>query len=110
EKQGYDALTAKQRAMCDVDLAEQDFFIYPADFFKIRDVTATIPIPGLLVPGATTATLSLSGHNIYRWVNEDFPVFEPEQGANSGFNTTVRALLEHVPPPATFTAALRLTF
>jgi hypothetical protein len=37
-------------------------------------------------------------------------VFEPEQGANAGFNTTVRSLLEHVPPPATFTAALRLTF
>jgi hypothetical protein len=107
---GYEALTAKQRAMCDVSLTDQDFFIYPADFFKIRDVTATIPIPGRFVPGATTATLSLSGHNIYRWVNEDFPVFEPEQGANAGFNTTVRSLLEHVPPPATFTAALRLTF
>jgi TonB-linked SusC/RagA family outer membrane protein len=110
ENQGYDALTAKQRAMCDVSLAQADFFVYPADFFKVRDVTATIPIPGRFVPGATGATLSLSGHNIYRWVNEDFPVFEPEQGANAGFNTTVRSLLEHVPPPATFTAALRLTF
>ncbi|MGH7507267.1 MAG: hypothetical protein ACRELX_16545, partial [Longimicrobiales bacterium] len=60
--------------------------------------------------GASGATLSLSGHNVFRWVNEDFPVFEPEQGANDGFNTTVRSLLEHVPPPATFTAALRLTF
>ena len=111
ETQGNDALTAKQRAQC-IDIANvlPDFFVYPADFFKIREVTATIPIPQRLVPGATRATLSLSGHNLFRWVNEDFPVFEPEQAANAGFNTTVRSLLEHVPPPATFTAALRLTF
>jgi hypothetical protein len=43
-------------------------------------------------------------------VNKDFPVFDPETGNNDGFNSRVRSILEHVPPPAVYTAALRLTF
>ena len=56
------------------------------------------------------ATLTVSGRNLWKWVNEDFPVFEPEMGGNEGFNDAVRSILEHVPPPATITASLRLVF
>ncbi len=110
ETQGYDQLTAKQRSMCDVKWVRNDFYIYPADFFKIREISLNVPIPERYIPSASRATVILSGHNVYRWVNKDFPVFEPEMGANDGFNTTVRSLLEQIPPPATFTAAVRLTF
>ncbi len=64
ETQGYDQMTAKQRAMCDVQFVRNDFYIYPADFFKIRELTLTAPIPTRFVPGASRAVLTLSGHNI----------------------------------------------
>ena len=59
---------------------------------------------------ATSAFVTFSGHNIYKRVNKDFPVFDPETGNNEGFDSPVRSILEQVPPPATYTASLRLTF
>ena len=35
-------------------------------------------------------------------------VFDPETGSNGGFNNRVRSILEHVPPPATYTASTKL--
>ncbi len=110
ETQGVQAMTATQRAQCIVQNAQADFFVYPADFFKVRELTLSVPVPASLLPGTSRATLTLSGRNIWKWVNEDFPVFEPEMGENGGFNNPVRSLLEHVPPPAVYTAALRVTF
>jgi TonB-dependent starch-binding outer membrane protein SusC len=110
EEQGIDAMTALQRAQCLVQFAQADFFIYPAEFFKIRELTLQVPLPQRLMPGSTRSTLTLSGRNIFKWVNKDFPVFEPEMGNNDGFDTQVRALLEHIPSPAMYTLALRVTF
>lgn len=110
ETQGIEAMTAKQRAMCIVQNAQADFFVYPADFFKLRELTVQAPLPDGWIPSASRTTITLSGRNIWKWVNHDFPVFEPEMGNNSGFNTQVRSILEHVPPPATFTASIRVVF
>ncbi len=90
---------------------KSDYFIYPADFFKVRELTLSVPVPNrLLAGGATAARLTLSGHNVWKWVNKDFPVFDPETGNNGGFDSRVRSILEHVPPPSFYTAALRVTF
>jgi TonB-linked SusC/RagA family outer membrane protein len=105
-----DQATALDRARCTVALTRADYFIYPADFFKLRDVSASIALPAGLVPGSTSARFTLSGHNIFKWVNSDFPVFDPETGNNGGFDSRVRSILEHVPPPATYTASLRVSF
>jgi len=110
ETQGRDATTAKQRAMCDVKLARADYWVYPTEFFKIREVTFQAPLPQAWVPGSSRATLTLSGHNVFKWVNADFLTFEPEMGNNDGFDAPVRAMLEHVPAPATYTASLRIVF
>jgi len=110
EEQGAGAMTALQRAQCVVQNAESDYFVYPADFFKLRELTLQAPIPEGWVPSANRATLTLSGRNLWKWVNSDFPVFEPEMGGNTGFNTQVRSILEHVPPPSTFTVSLRVVF
>src|SRR5690606_30868900 len=103
-------IPALDRVRCDASATRADYFVYPADFFKIREVTLTFPLPANLIPRTSGATFTLSGRNIWKWVNEDFPVFEPEMGNNAGFNTSVRSLLEHVPPPATYTASLRVNF
>jgi len=110
EEEGIAGMTAKQRAQCLVSFARSDYFVYPAEFFKIRELTLQVPLPQRLMPGSTRSTLTLAGRNIWKWVNKDFPVFEPEMGNNNGFDTQVRALLEHIPAPAIYTLALRVTF
>jgi len=102
--------SARDVARCTVALTKADYFIYPADFFKIREVSLSAPIPAKYLRGASSARLVLAGHNVWKWVNKDFPVFDPETGNNGGFDTPVRSILEHVPPPATYTASLRVTF
>ena len=93
----------------------------------VRSPSRTIPLSGRLLQaarsfaerpgsraihrgGATTARLTFAGHNVWKWVNKDFPVFDPETGNNGGFLNRARSILEHVPPPATYTASLRVTF
>ena len=97
-------------ARCTASIAREGFFVYPADFFKLRDFSFSMPVPAKYLRGASSARLTLGGHNIWKWVNEDFPVFDPETGNNGGFNSRVRSILEHVPPPATYSASLRVTF
>jgi TonB-linked SusC/RagA family outer membrane protein len=95
---------------CTPSLTRSDYWIYPANYFKLRDVSVTIPVPARFVTGASSMSITLSGHNIYKWVNKDFPTFDPETGNNGGFDSKVRSILEHVPPPALYMATLRLTF
>jgi TonB-dependent starch-binding outer membrane protein SusC len=102
--------TALKTARCTVSLTRPDYFIYPADFFKLREVSLSVPIPERLLRGTSSARLTLAGQNLWKWLNDDFPVFDPETGNNGGFDSPVRSILEHVPPPATYTASMRVTF
>jgi len=103
--------TAMDRARCTVSLTRADYFIYPADYFKLREVSVSIPVPARYIPGSTGARFTISGQNFWKWVNKDFPVFDPETGNNDGYTVSrVRSILEHVPPPAIYTASLRITF
>jgi TonB-dependent starch-binding outer membrane protein SusC len=102
--------TSLQTARCTVSLAKDSYFIYPASFFKLRDLSISTPVPQRFIRRASSAQFTIAGHNIWKWVNKDFPVFDPETGNNGGFDSRVRSILEHVPPPATYTAALRVTF
>ncbi|MBV6522505.1 MAG: Vitamin B12 transporter BtuB [Gemmatimonadaceae bacterium] len=101
---------ALQKARCTVSLTRADYFVYPADFFKLRDVSLMVPIPRSWLHGLSSANLTLAARNAVKWVNKDFPVFDPETGNNGGFDASVRSILEHVPPPANFVAALRVVF
>ncbi|HEY9227144.1 MAG TPA: hypothetical protein VIP11_10885, partial [Gemmatimonadaceae bacterium] len=102
--------TALQTARCTVALAKDSYFIYPASFFKVRNISLSMPVPQRFIRRASSAQLTFAGSNIWKWVNKDFPVFDPETGNNGGFDSRVRSILEHVPPPAMYTAALRVTF
>jgi TonB-dependent starch-binding outer membrane protein SusC len=102
--------TALDRARCTVSSTRADYFIYPADFFKLRELSLSVAIPQRFVRGASSARLTLAGYNLWKWVNKDFPVFDPETGNNGGFDSRVRSILEHVPPPAVYTASMRMTF
>jgi len=101
---------AIDRARCTVATTRSDYWVYPADFFKVREVSLNVPIPQRFLRGARTASLTLSGHNVWKWVHEDFKTFDPETGNNGGFDSRVRSILEHVPPPAVYSLILRVGF
>lgn len=112
ETQGYAALTAEERARCDVAHYQSDFSIQPADFFKIRELSFQAPLPDSWaeVAQASRASVTFSARNFFRWVDPRMRTLDPEVGGNVGYDTRVRRMLEHVPPPAFYTFSLQLVF
>ena len=105
---GNQPLTPRERLTCIPANARQDMFIFPADFFKIRDITVTVPL-GRIIPKTASSTLVLSAQNIFR-TNFGMPLFDPEMSGNDGFNTAVRYISEHIPAPAMFLTSIRMSF
>lgn len=112
ETQGYEALTAEERTRCNVSLYQSDFAVQPSDFFKIREVSVQAPLPESWASrmGASRASFTLSGRNFFRWVSPLMRTLDPEVGGNVGYNTRVRSMLEHVPPPAYYTVSFQVVF
>jgi TonB-dependent SusC/RagA subfamily outer membrane receptor len=101
-------VTVRERLTCVAANVRSDMFIFKADFFKVRDITVTVPL-GRLVPGTTSSSLVVSGQNLFRR-NYGMPLFDPEMSGNDGFNATVRYISEHIPAPAVFLTSLRMSF
>ncbi len=104
-----DEAPAWMRYECDSRFYRRGTMIHPADFFKMRDVTLRVPLNDL-IPGTTSSTLTVSAQNFYRWRNKDFPIFDPEMVSNTGYGSAVPSITEHIPPPASFVASLRMVF
>lgn len=53
-------------------------FAFPADFWRLREVTLTYRVPDVWLgfAGVQSATLSLAGRNLLRWT--DYPGLDPE--------------------------------
>ncbi len=103
-------LTALQRARCYRETFRSGLWIYPADFFKLRELTLLAPLDAL-VPGGANATLTLSLRNAYRWTNADFWAFDPEMiSSRSTTNALTSGITEHAPAPARFAASVRVAF
>ena len=68
-------LTVKETLMCVPANARQDMFIFKADFFKVRDITLTVPL-GRVIPRSTSSSLVFSAQNIFR-KNYGMPMFDP---------------------------------
>jgi len=102
------ALTVRETLMWIPANARQDMFIFKADFFKVRDITLTVPL-GHAIPRSTSSSIVFSAQNIFR-KNYGMPMFDPEMSGNDGFNPTVRYISEHIPAPAVFLTSLRVSF
>ncbi|HET9985373.1 MAG TPA: SusC/RagA family TonB-linked outer membrane protein [Longimicrobiales bacterium] len=111
-----DDVTALWRAKCSLTRAGADkaFWTEPADFFKVRNVSLSYNLPARLVPGASAASIMVSGRNLFRWTNytgADPEVLEVEDASNSGGTTILgRRDYYNFPPYRTFMASLRVTF
>ena len=104
-----DQLTAWERMECIVENHDNDNFIFKQDFWKLRDITARIPLDWAF-PQLQSAWLTITAQNWARWINNDLRMFDPEMVGRSSVNNQNRSISEHVPPPAIFTASLRVTF
>jgi TonB-dependent starch-binding outer membrane protein SusC len=101
-------ITVRETLTCIPANVRSDMFIFPADFFKIRDITLTVPL-GRFIPRTQSASVVMSAQNIFRR-NYGMPLFDPEMSGNGGFNESVRYISEHIPGPAVFLTSLRLSF
>ncbi|MCU0647746.1 MAG: TonB-dependent receptor [Gemmatimonadaceae bacterium] len=101
-------LSPRERLTCIPANARQDMFIFPADFFKLRDVTVTVPL-GKFIPGTTSSSFVFSAQNFFRR-NYGMPLFDPEMSGNDGFNAAVRYISEMIPAPAMYLTSLRIAF
>ncbi len=102
-------LTARERKECIAANTNSDTFWFPQDFWKLRDLTLTVPV-GWALRRATSATLIFTVQNYFRWINSQLRLFDPEMVGRDALDSQNRDISEHVPPPAVITVALRATF
>lgn len=107
EQGRYDDLTAWERSACIAANVRSDWFIVPADFFKLREIGVRVPVD-FAVPGASSAVLTVAGRDLFGWRAMD--VLDPEMQSGEGMFSFTRSLTEHIPPPASFVASLQVTF
>ena len=102
-------LTARERKECVPVNTNVDTFWFPQDFWKLRDVTLTIPV-GWAIRRVSSATLSITAQNYLKWINPDLRMFDPEMVGRDALDSQNRDIAEHIPPPAVITVNLRVTF
>ncbi|HEV8380021.1 MAG TPA: TonB-dependent receptor [Gemmatimonadales bacterium] len=102
-------LTARERKECVPTNTNADTFWFPQDFWKLRDVTLTIPV-GWAIRRATSATLIITAQNYLKWVNHQLRLFDPEMVGRDALDSQNRDIAEHVPPPAVISVNLRVAF
>lgn len=101
-------VTAADRNRCIQEYAVSQTPMNRGDFFKVRNVSLRIPLS--FWTSVDNPTLTLSGRNVWKWLNSDWWVLDPEIGCNTGHDCLVYSPQEHLPPPATYSISLRLGF
>jgi TonB-dependent starch-binding outer membrane protein SusC len=101
-------MTAFERAWC-VQSNVSGTDIYPADFFKLREATVRVPL-SLVANNLRNATFTLSARNWFTWKNKDFKIMDPESTNDISVLANVRSITEAIPPAASITSSIRITF
>ncbi|HMN10441.1 MAG TPA: TonB-dependent receptor [Gemmatimonadaceae bacterium] len=109
ERQPYTNQPAIWRARCAGALPDRESWIRPADYFKLRTLTAAYLLPSGAVPGASAASLTLQVQNPWKW--QRHPGLDPEL-TRGGTYAVFPARYEYyqLPPARLITLAARLTF
>ena len=79
---------------------------FPTDFIKLREVAISAPVD-FLIPGISSATLTVAGRNLFSDIR-GFPYLDPEQqysGGNLNFGPNMKPSA-----PKLITTSLRLSF
>jgi TonB-linked SusC/RagA family outer membrane protein len=104
-------VTALQRAKCAIDPVKinSDYWVQSTDFFKIRSASLSWKLPPNLVPRTSSATLVLSGRNL--WKSTDYDGLDPElRDASDQGSTLARREYYVFPPAKQFLLSMRVLF
>jgi outer membrane receptor protein involved in Fe transport len=103
--------TALERGRCAYDAARRnsDYWIQPTKFFKIRSASISYRVPERFTPHLRSATISLSGRNL--WKSTKYNGLDPELRDASDAGTTLsRREYYQLPPAKQFILSLRTAF
>jgi outer membrane receptor protein involved in Fe transport len=103
-----DQVPALWRARCTANQSQADYFIYKADFFRLRTVSATLPLDVLMPDRITSSMMTLSLNNSWTW--KAMPILDPELGQNGAVEELAIQSSPRLPPPIQFVASVRVTF
>lgn len=95
------------RERCTPQAAEDYWF--DADYFKLRSVSATVPVGFAFPDRVTEALFTVSLANAFTWYRE-VPWWDVEIPGNDGANGDGVGTSERVPAPTTITFSLRVRF
>ena len=98
------------RARCTPSINSGDWYIYPADFFRLRSVSATIPMDFAVPSQVHSAALTLSLNESWTWYNSEWDYMDPEMQGNNGAHEQVVSPGYRVPVPIAFRATLQMQF
>jgi outer membrane receptor protein involved in Fe transport len=101
--------TAIWRARCSQPLPDREAWIRPADYFKLRTVTASYQLPKQWLPRANAATLTAQVQNPWKW--QRHPGLDPELTRGGTFAVfPARYEYYQLPPSQLVTLSARVTF
>jgi hypothetical protein len=84
-------------------------YVFKGDYFKLRSVSATVPVDFAFPDRITNAVLTLMLDNSYLWMRE-MPFMDPEMLGDDGANTDNLGFAERMPNGIHLRVGLRLTF
>ena len=92
----------------------QEGYVWDASFFKLRSVSATIPVDGIMPDRFSSSVLTIALNNSFLWMKE-MPFMDPETSADPANGPTQAQQgynFEETIPPGTITMriSLRVTF
>jgi len=99
--------TALWRARCTPSFGRG--YVWDASFFKLRAVSATIPMDFAFPDAVNNASLTIAMTNAFTWLKE-MPFADPEMLGNQGINTETSGFNERMPTPIGLRASLRISF
>jgi TonB-dependent SusC/RagA subfamily outer membrane receptor len=106
-----DNIPAEWMARCG-NTARQEGYMWDASYFKLRSVSAAIPLNGIMPQGFNNSVLTLAVNNSFLWMKE-MPFMDPETSQNPGGPGEAQqgyGFAETLPPSVSFRAALRINF
>jgi hypothetical protein len=104
---GY--VSAADRMRCYKTVSTTDLFSWPADFFKMRELTIQAPLPFRL-PRIQSAIVTLSARNFLTKKLNGNRSSDPEVGGNATVDGLTFGVSDAIPAPAEFTISIRATF
>jgi outer membrane receptor protein involved in Fe transport len=105
-------VTALDRVRCAQSTGSmyRDFWVEKTDFFKLRTASITYSLPREWLRGASSASITLAGRNLFTWTKYTGVDPEVQDLADAGMNALGRRDYYNFPNYKTFEMSVRVTY